>query len=168
MENNKNIGGKIYKIVNDITPDVYIGSTTRKYLSQRMGQHRQSAIKHLESKFYKFMNELGIAHFKIVLICNVDCKTREELKAVEEYYRKKENASLNSFHCHTELKGKEYKKQYRIEHADEIKSYKTQYYNDNKEKLNEKLTCNVCGDEFTAQHKQRHEKSKNHIKFIKK
>ena len=34
--------GKIYKIENNIDDMIYIGSTTKQYLSQRMDKHRSS------------------------------------------------------------------------------------------------------------------------------
>lgn len=37
--------GKIYKIVSSQTAKIYIGSTTKKYLSQRMDDHR-SMLRH--------------------------------------------------------------------------------------------------------------------------
>jgi len=58
---------KIYKIVNDINDDVYIGSTTCNNIIQRWGQHLTDAYKSKnENKpLYKMIREIGYEHFKI-------------------------------------------------------------------------------------------------------
>jgi len=42
-----------------------------------------------------------------------------------------------------------------------------EYYEKNKEKLNEKIDCE-CGGKYIHQHKSRHMKSKKHINYIEK
>ena len=60
---------KIYQLVNDITDDIYIGSTCQP-LSKRMAEHRLSMKskrdKHI--KLYQKMNDIGVEHFRIELI----------------------------------------------------------------------------------------------------
>ena len=60
---------KIYKIVNDIDDDIYIGATCQA-LSKRMAEHRKSMKSKRDShiKLYKKMNEIGVEHFKILLV----------------------------------------------------------------------------------------------------
>ncbi len=77
--------GKIYTLVNTINNTVYVGSTTRKNLSSRMGQHRGSANNlTLNSSIYTAMRALGIQNFRIVLHHNFPCNSKDELEA-EEY-----------------------------------------------------------------------------------
>ena len=60
---NKYQDGKIYTVRNDITDDIYIGSTTMA-LSKRMVKHRCDAKTRPElSFFYTFMNEMGYRTF---------------------------------------------------------------------------------------------------------
>ena len=49
----------IYKIVNDITGDMYIGQTTSS-LIVRFGEHRRAAKQYLDRPLYKAINEYGI------------------------------------------------------------------------------------------------------------
>ena len=72
--------GKIYAVRNDITDDIYIGSTTMA-LSKRMVKHRCHAKTQPEvSFFYTFMNETGIKHFYFELVENFPCNSVEELR----------------------------------------------------------------------------------------
>jgi hypothetical protein len=61
--------GKIYKVVNTVNDNIYIGSTQLQYLSKRMAHHRENFIKapHV-GKLYPAMKELGIDKFSIVLL----------------------------------------------------------------------------------------------------
>ena len=56
--------GKIYKILNNITDDIYIGSTYQT-LSQRMTKHRSKVqdSNQYKNSFYKLASHLGIDHF---------------------------------------------------------------------------------------------------------
>jgi group I intron endonuclease len=78
---------KIYKIVNDVNDIIYIGSTKNK-LCKRMTDHRADA-KSRTTPFYTAMREIGIHHFRIILIKPFPCSSSEELTA-EEYRVMKE------------------------------------------------------------------------------
>ena len=76
--------GKIYKLINTIDDKVYIGSTITR-LCDRMGNHRTKAKnKAKQSYLYEHMRNIGIEHFKIVLIKSFPCNSKDELEA-EEY-----------------------------------------------------------------------------------
>ena len=116
---NKYQDGKICAVRNDVTDDIYIGSTTTA-LSKRMVKHRCDAKTrpHI-SFFYTFMNETGIEHFYIELVENFPCNSVEELRKREgEIIR--EMGTLNQ----------------RIEQRD-MKEYFRQYYQSNIEKCRE-------------------------------
>ncbi len=84
---------KIYKIVPDCTDanfdDIYIGSTTKKYLSQRMAQHKYDYKKWKEgitiNKMMSFLlfDKYGPENCKILLIEEISCESKDELKAKE-------------------------------------------------------------------------------------
>ena len=59
--------GKLYKIINTIDDEIYIGSTTET-LGQRMANHRGSRKLKPQYKLYKHMHELGVSNFYIELI----------------------------------------------------------------------------------------------------
>ena len=92
---------KIYKITNDLNDKIYIGSTTYKYLSQRMNVHRMmsKAKTNRHSTLYNFMREIGVEHFQIVLLENYACDNREELNDREQLWHKKLNPQLNEYNA---------------------------------------------------------------------
>ncbi len=58
---------KVYKVINDVDENVYVGSTIAK-LSKRMTDCRKNARNGDKSKFYQHMRDIGIEHFKIVCV----------------------------------------------------------------------------------------------------
>jgi len=81
----KRYQGRIYRIINDIDNQAYIGSTTQP-LSVRMAQHRRSAKNGSQQQIYQHMREVGIEHFKILLIQHIDNCTKEQLRAIEHKF----------------------------------------------------------------------------------
>ena len=76
--------GKIYKLINTIDDNIYIGSTITR-LCDRIGNHRSKAKDPTKQSYlYKHMRNIGIEHFKIVLIKPFSCNSKDELEA-EEY-----------------------------------------------------------------------------------
>jgi group I intron endonuclease len=73
--------GQVYKIVNSVNDRIYVGSTTQM-LCKRMALHRNSA-KSQTSNIYTAMREIGVEHFKILLIENFPCQSKAELEARE-------------------------------------------------------------------------------------
>jgi len=147
--------GKIYKIISPHTEKCYVGSTTLKYLSTRMAQHRED-LKKGKNITSKYILELG--NYKIVLIELYPCNSKDELIARERHYienldclnkhipgrTKKEYYQDNKdIYCQ---KGKEYRlenkdiinqqlKEYRLKNKDKIKEYRLK----NKDKIKEKV-----------------------------
>ena len=65
--------GKIYQITSHCGDKIYIGSTTKKYLSQRMDKHRSSYKQWKQGKAGKIMifdifDEYGIENCQILLL----------------------------------------------------------------------------------------------------
>ena len=79
---------RVYKIVNDINEHVYIGSTTQ-ILCRRMTEHRKLALKGCERKLYKHMRDIGIEHFKILLVREYKDISKDRLKCKEDKYIKR-------------------------------------------------------------------------------
>jgi hypothetical protein len=97
VKNTKNYNlGKIYKIepiIEHKEEDIYIGSTCKPLLSQRMTQHRKG-YKHWKTNNKNFMtsyllfDKYGLGNCEITLIENVNAKNIDELRAREKYYIK--------------------------------------------------------------------------------
>jgi hypothetical protein len=90
--------GKVYKITNTVTDDVYVGSTTSR-LCTRWAIHKNELKFHPNRKVYQKLLEVGTVNCKIELLEDVSYKNKRELKAVEESYRKRVGANLNSYSC---------------------------------------------------------------------
>ncbi len=183
---NKNMkyqNGKIYSIRNHIDDDVYIGSTV-VLLSKRMVKHRCEMNRNTKFKVYTKMNELGVDKFYIELIENFPCGNKEELRQREGHFIR-ELGTLNSsvagrtkkmYNDEFKYKYKEYreinkveilktKKEYRINHKEEIAAYDKKHYDEKTNYINEKLVCD-CGRTYSRQHKAAHIKTKIHQQLM--
>ena len=128
--------GKIYKIepiVDHLEDEIYVGSTTKKYLSQRMDNHRSSYKLWTDGKTNNFtvfdlFNKYGIDNCKIYLLESVNANSKDELLAREGYY-------IRSLKCvNRKIEGRT-AKEYRKDNKDKITEQKKQYRKDNKEKI---------------------------------
>lgn len=87
--------GKIYKIepLNGEDGDIYIGSTTKEYLSQRMTAHRTNYKQYLNGKTgnvtsFNLFNKYGVGNCNIILLELVNANSKDELHAREAHYIK--------------------------------------------------------------------------------
>ena len=123
--------GKIYKVVNKLNSEIYVGSTTLD-LEKRMIKHKCDAKQrpHL-SKFYTYMSELGIDDFDIELIEKCPCENKEELRKREGEIIQ-EMATLNQ-----RIAGRttaEYQKEYRKTKKEKINARRNERRKDTPEK----------------------------------
>ena len=132
--------GKVYKIesINGNDESIfYIGSTTKKYLSTRMAEHRADYKrwkfnKHNKTSSFDVFEKYGVENCHIVLIENVKCTSKDELLAREKYYIKNLNCN-NIVIPGTTIQ--ERKKLYYETNKDEILEKQKQYYKNNFEKI---------------------------------
>ena len=147
--------GKIYKILNSESDDVYVGSTTQK-LSKRMTNHRTQAKNGKNHLLYQQMREIGDDKFYIELVENYPCENLEQLNKREgEYIR--QMATLNE-----KVAGRT-KQEYNDNNRD-IKNQKAkEYYQENKEQIlqrqrehyeENKDRINVRHKKYNEEHKQ--------------
>ena len=130
--------GKIYKIepINGEDGDVYIGSTTKKYLSQRMTAHRTDYKRFLNEKganvrSFKLFEKYGIENCKIILLELVNANTKDELLAREAHY-------IKSVACVNKMVPLQTSKEYREANRDLINEKNIQAYTANKDAINER------------------------------
>ena len=169
---------KIYKIESDNGDKIYIGSTTKERLSQRMANHRINykqceKNEHNKCRSFILFDEYGIDNCRIVLIESYPCKTKDEALSREAYY-------IKSLACVNKNIPGRTREQYKIDNPDYDKNYyicnKEKvlesckiYRDENKEKIcekNKKLYSCICGSISRCRAKARHEKSVKHLKFI--
>jgi hypothetical protein len=148
---------KIYKIVSPQTDKIYVGSTTKDKLCQRMAQHRAIYKRYLNDKERDYITSFEILKYEdaiIILIEAFPCNTKDELHARERYWIENTANCVNKF-IPTRNK-KEYNKYYREKNTEQIKKLK-----------NEKISC-ICGGRYSRCQKKRHEMTTKHINFITK
>jgi len=87
--------GKIYKLVNNVDNEIYVGSTCSS-LAKRKAEHKiRSKRKCTNRKVYKHCNEVGWENVGIVLIEKYPCDDKSELFKRERFYYDLLNPSLN-------------------------------------------------------------------------
>lgn len=161
--------GKIYKIVCNKTGLIYIGSTTKKHLSQRLVQHRCEYNRYIDGKTH-FMTSFKVLEnndYNILLLEICPCQIKEELYVRERYY-------IESLECVNKFipgrKTDEYNKTYYIENKEDLLKKCAIYRNNNKEKIKEcfkeSFVCE-CGISYTYNHKLRHMKTIKHQNYLK-
>ncbi len=172
--------GKVYKIepISDHDEgEIYVGSTAKEYLSQRMTKHRYSYGDWKNGKGRKVMSfglfeKFGIENCKIILLESVAANTKDELLAREAYYIQTLKCLNKTILGRTKA---EYHKQYIEEHKERRQEYMTEYrkdYNNRpeiKEKKSEyykqKLPC-ACGKLISKGWMHKHIHSKKHLEFL--
>jgi hypothetical protein len=160
--------GKIYKIVSNITDDVYFGSTTQK-LSKRIWSHRADYKMYLQGKrcYISSFKILETGYYDIILVENFPCRTKEELHARERFYIENNNCINKNIPCRTDAEyrqdNKERYKDYRKENKDMIAEYHKKWYLNNKDlhnqKKKEKIICDKCGSQIRKADLPRHKRS---------
>jgi hypothetical protein len=118
---------------------VYYGSTTQKYLSARLEQHRQVYQTCTSRKI------LNGGNYDILLVENVNCNSKDELRARERFYIENNDCVNKNIPGRTRKewcevnkdKLDEYQKEWRNENKEKISESSKKYNQDNKEKVSE-------------------------------
>jgi len=119
--------GKIYAIKSNCGDKVYVGSTTKKYLSERMSDHR-GAFKACKKgtahrcASHELFTQYGVENCYIELIELFPCNTKDELLMRENHY-------IRSLVC--------VNKQLAISTPESRAASQKKYEDNNKEKINE-------------------------------
>ena len=140
--------GKIYKLVNDVDNDIYVGSTTTS-LSMRKSKHVNSAKTRSDRCVYEHLNEIGWDNVKIILIENFPCDSREELVARERYWFEQLQPTLN-IQCPGRNK----------------KEWNIAYYEKIKQRQALKALCVVCNKLVTKVYMNNHNQTSKHIQNL--
>ena len=93
IKNKKNYAnGKIYQIISHAGDKIYVGSTTKRLLSQRIDKHRSSYKRWKAGKqvskcmCFEMFDEYGLENCKIILIELFPCTSFDELTAREAHF----------------------------------------------------------------------------------
>lgn len=171
---NKYSRGKIYKLVNDIDDEFYVGSTCET-LAKRKGGHKALSKERPHRHVYLHLSKVGWENVHIVLIEEYPCENIEQLKARERHWIDELKPSLNRIlPIRTQEERNQYIKEWREQNHDKFSQTQRKWREQNKEKiresvksesrkqyLKEKKTC-VCGCVVSRDCLSRHWKSKKH------
>jgi adenylate kinase family enzyme len=146
--------GKIYKIeaINGEEGDIYIGSTTKELLCQRMTKHREGYKQWQRNSYNKttsflLFEKYGVENCKIVLIENVKANSKDELLSRESFYIKSMSCVNKCIPMRTEKEWrkdnketlKKNRKLYHENNKDNIEEYMKLYRDNNKDKIKETI-----------------------------
>jgi len=128
--------GKIYMIRCNKTQLIYIGSTTKQYLSQRMGRH-VACYKHWTNGKGPYMSSFDIiknGDYIILLVELYPCKSNDELRMREQYHIDLNVWCMNKNRAYsTAEQHKAQIKEYYETHKEAITEQKKGYYEAHKE-----------------------------------
>ena len=168
--------GKVYKIWSTAGDKIYIGSTTKEYLSQRMDKHRSSykGWKNRKDKYmtsYILFDEYGLENCFIELLEAKSCDSKDELHQLEGIYIRKMTCVNKVIPFRTAEENKEQIKQWFVDNKEHVADYKKNYHASHidiiKEQKNRIVVCD-CGKDYTCSNRARHLKSTFHITNNKK
>ena len=137
--------GKIYKILNNTTLDVYVGSTCQK-LSKRLANHKTKLNEGKQNLLYSKMREIGDKNFYIELVEDYPCENGEQLKrregeVIREIGTLNEKIAGRTKQEHRDdnrenIQQKEAERY--INNKEAIKAKRKEHYQENKERINER------------------------------
>jgi hypothetical protein len=158
---------KVYKIWSTQGDKIYVGSTTKQYLSQRMDKHR-SQYKYWKTKQITYMSsyilfeEYGLENCFIELLEAKELNSSDELKQVEGEY-------IRELNCVNKIVAGRTRKQHYDENKGQLSLKAKSRYEINKDKVSERqnqmYNCE-CGGKYTHVHKSLHLKTIKHCKYI--
>jgi len=165
MANNINVKKKDYSktkiymvepIIEHPPEHIYYGSTTKKYLSQRMSTHRghyksfKTGQGHNYYSLFELIDIYGLKHMKIYLVENYPCITKDE-KASREGFYIRSNPCINknipgrTIKEYKQLpKYKDYQKEYH--QLPKYKDYQREYQKQYREKKKQERNNTVSYD----------------------
>ena len=148
---------KIYKIYSDLGDKVYIGCTTKEYLSQRMAKHKYDYTYYKKKRedtgfafvySYLLFDEYGVDNCKIELLETNPCTSIDEIRKREAHYIKT-IPNINSCHNWTTERIEEKKqterkqsKEFYEKNKTELNKKSLEYYHKNKDMIVEKRNSN--------------------------
>lgn len=141
-QDNRYAKGKIYRLVNSVDGEEYVGSTCDT-LPKRKCKHKDNAKKKPTRRIYEHLNAIGWDNVDIVLIEEYPCNNKMELERRERHFIEVLKPTLNKsiptrtmkeYYTDNVDKIREYCQQ----NKDKIKERQRKYYQQNKDKINEK------------------------------
>jgi len=142
--------GKIYKIISDKTNKIYIGSTCKKLLSQRLAAHNTDykTWKNGKGSYTSSFELFELGSVQITLLEACPCNTKDELLAKERFWIEQ----------HQDIIINKRKPKITSKEKKELKK-------ENRAKI---YNCECGTNQITQGNKARHERTNKHKLFINK
>ena len=164
--------GKMYKIVCNITGEVYIGSTTKKTLAQRLVGHvcaynrvKKGILKSTTRSF----DIIDRGNYNIYLIELFPCNSKDELTAREGHIIQEYKLKGICINYRTEGRSKEeYSAMYRSNNREEIKERLRVYRQNNKEKIHDYKMQYQLDNCDRIKEESKNYREKNKLKLLEK
>ena len=172
---------KIYKIWSHSGDKIYIGSTCKNYLSERMTMHRSDYNTwkknnvHSRISSFDLFEEYGVENCIIELLEATPCNSKDEKKKYEGKYIRSLNCVNRIIPDRTNEEKKEMAKKRYEKNKEKISVYQKEYQKQNmngyvppfnKETWSrDKIICS-CGSEHRRDKTKIHITTKKHIKYI--
>jgi hypothetical protein len=163
---------KIYKIWSPNGDKIYIGSTCKNRLCQRMNEHRCCYKQYKKDKYrncttsHLIFDEYGLENCFIELIEAKECNNKDEKNKLEGHYIRTLKCVNKYIPCRTR---KEWDNDNRELNKDKKKVYQKKYKDKNKEELNKKRNQKIiceCGLIISLSVKYKHINTKKHQNFM--
>ncbi len=163
--------GKIYIIRSHQTDDVYYGSTTKEYLSQRIDKHR-SSYKRWKNGKHHYVTAYEILKYDdayIELVELYPCNSRDELTSREGSY-------IRNNDCVNKVVPGRTEKEFREDNREYVKEREKKYREDNKDIINTKqnlryknarltkVHCDICNSDIRKPGFNKHLLTPLHLK----
>lgn len=143
--------GKIYKLYSDHTDEIYVGSTTKKYLRDRLRAHKNAKKRYEAGKekanYVTSYQMLDYDDCRIVLIEDYPCENRQQLHSRERHWientpncvnKNIPTRTMKEYQKVNREKLTELNREYRQENKEKMVKYDKQYYTANRDKILER------------------------------
>jgi hypothetical protein len=142
----------IYKLINYDYPElVYVGSTTnftKRKQNHKCNCHNEKGKKHNLKVYTNIRENDGWENWNMIKICDYPCENRREAELEEDRYMTELKASMNSnrasrtqkqYYEDNREKLQEHLKEYREDNREKKQKYNKEYRDNNKEKIQENM-----------------------------
>jgi hypothetical protein len=157
--------GKIYKIVCNVTDEVYIGSTCEPTVARRLAKHVGSYKAHKKGKcgYITSFRIIERGDYTAYLVESFPCDSKDELTKREGEVIRQMKAECTIVNC--AIPGRT-RAEYRIDNADKLKAGKQKYREQNADKIKaiEKKYRENNADKIKAGKQKYHEQNADKIK----
>jgi hypothetical protein len=166
---------KIYKIVDNTTDAIYIGSTCEPTLARRLAGHVNNYKCYLNGKghyvtSYKILEN---EDYNIILMADVPCERKDQLSHIESHYIRNNvcvnkyipNRTQQEYYQDNQEQRNQRSKKWNHDHKEKVNAKAIKYYYKHKERLQQKHICS-CGGKYTTGGKAKHLHSKKHTTYM--